>query len=411
MSWEDKDIDDLFREAADSMRFEYNAAYFEDIEAQLPLRKRRPILLWFSALLVTLAAGGFYMYFESKDLPLSTSTLEERKQLKEDVQSSDANLLSVPAETTKNGGTVLASEPENKDLSAMGTIAIKPEREIPAKPEFGFISENNEASHETASSLDPTDLQERMLNADESTALQEDLSTTNNGGENIHSFETQEVGSVSVSHDLFETALVPSAKKGHPFFVEVGAGLGQSYIRSAENGSNRMATYSVLLGHAKHIGSWSTHFGLGVSHAAFNNLLIADRTEIYGFGLTTYENSYRFTSLTSGCVNLGLNYTVNNHTIGVALAALVPLSPRISYTQQENGVLVSEGNAFVDRSFFRMTLEPELRYSLKITESWSLGLKVNAPLWSAIHSDRISGERTVLPVNGQLLLKKNFRLK
>ena len=65
MNWEDKDIDDLFREAADSAQFEYNDAYFEAIDAQLPLRKRRALWIWFSVLIVALTAGGLWIFTET----------------------------------------------------------------------------------------------------------------------------------------------------------------------------------------------------------------------------------------------------------------------------------------------------------------------------------------------------------
>lgn len=404
MNWEDKDIDDLFREAADSVRFEYNDAYFEAIDAQLPLRKRRALWIWFSVLIVALTAGGLWIFTDST-LPIDEKQIS--KTDKENLTESQASAKKTSAvnEQARNGGEA--------DSRFVGTERMEPPRiKQEGITKSVIVSESNQEEilvlTDEEIRLEDNRFEENGIVSEEVTVISDDPISLSANEREITQVALSEEVIINSSHDL--VALPPNTKLKNSIFIETAAGLGQSYIRSVENGANRMESYSLVVGYSYQCGAWSYRAGGGLNHKTFNNLNIADRTEIYGFGLTTYENSYSFSSLTSAQLNFGVNYQIRKHQIGLGLNLLIPVSPRITFSEYQNGELAASGAAFVDRSFFRTTIEPELSYTFSLDKRFDLGMKLHAPMLNPINSERITGERAALPINGQVLLRWNLGL-
>lgn len=415
MNWEDKDIDDLFREAADSAQFEYNDAYFEAIDAQLPLRKRRALWIWFSVLIVALTAGGLWIFTET------TLPVDEKQISKTDKENLTESQVSAKE-------TSAANEQVENDRDADSGFGDEERMEPRLIKQQGImksviISESNQEEVVVLTDeeirleeirfednrFENNRFEENSIVSDEVTVINDDPISSSGDEPEITQVELGEEVISNASHDLAILSL--GVKSRNSIFIEAAAGLGQSYIRSVENGTNRMANYSILVGYSYQRGTWSYRAGAGLNHETFNNLNIADRSEIYGFGLTTYENSYSFSSLTMAQLNFGVNYQIRKHQIGLGLNLQIPVSPRITFSEYQNGELVASGSAFVDRSFFRTTIEPELSYTFSLNKRFDLGMKIHAPILNPINSDRITGERAALPINGQVLLKWNLGLK
>lgn len=410
MNWEDKDIDDLFREAADSVQFEYNDAYFEAIDAQLPLRKRRALWIWFSVLIVALTAGGLWIFTETK-LPADEKQMSKtnKENLTESqVSAKETSAANEQAENDREavsrfGDTERMKPPRIKQEGTMKSVIISQsnQEEIVVLTDEEIRLEDNR--------LEDNRFEDNSIVSEEVTVINDDPISSSVDEPEIIQVELGEEVIINASHEL--AILPPGLKPRNSIFIETAAGLGQSYIRSVENGANRMANYSLLVGYSYQRGTWSYRAGAGLNHQTFNNLNIADRSEIYGFGLTTYENSYSFSSLTSAQLNFGVNYQIRKHQIGLGLNLLIPVSPRITFSEYQNGELAASGSAFVDRSFFRTTIEPEVSYTFSLNKCFDLGMKIHAPILNPINSDRITGERAALPINGQVLLKWNLGLK
>jgi hypothetical protein len=410
MNWEDKDIDDLFREAADSAQFEYNDAYFEAIDAQLPLRKRRALWIWFSVLIVALTAGGLWIFTETT-LPVDEKQISKtnKENLTESqVSAKETSAANEQAENDREadsgfGDTERMEPPRIKQEGIMKSVIISQsnQEELVVLTDEEIRLEDNR--------VEDNRFEENSIVSEEVTVINDDPISSSVNEAEITQVELGEEVIINASHDL--AILSPGLKPRNSIFIEAAAGLGQSYIRSVENGANRMANYSLLVGYSYQRGTWSYRAGAGLNHKTFNNLNIADRSEIYGFGLTTYENSYSFSSLTSAQLNFGVNYQIRKHQIGLGLNLQIPVSPRITFSEYQNGELAASGSAFVDRSFFRTTIEPELSYTFSLNKCFDLGMKIHAPILNPINSDRITGERAALPINGQVLLKWNLGLK
>jgi hypothetical protein len=410
MNWEDKDIDDLFREAADSAQFEYNDAYFEAIDAKLPLRKRRAVWIWFSVLIIVLTVGGLWVFTETT-LPVDEKQIS--KTDKENLTESQASAKETSAANeqaeddreadSRFGDTERMEPPRIKQEGIMKSVIISElnQDEIVVLIDEEIRLEDNR--------LEDNRFEENGNVSEEVTVINDDPISSSADELEITQVVLSEEVIINTSHDL--TTFPSSVKPRNSIFIEAAAGLGQSYIRSVENGTNRMESYSLLVGYSYQRGAWSYRAGGGLNHKTFNNLNIADRSEIYGFGLTTYENSYSFSSLTSAQVNVGVNYQIRKHQIGLGLNLQIPFSPRITFNEYQNGELAASGSAFVDRSFFRTTIEPELSYKFSLNPHLNLGMKIHAPILNPINSDRITGERAAFPINGQVLLIWNLGLK
>ena len=409
MSWEDKDIDDLFKEAAESVRFEYHDAYFDAIDAQLPLRKRRMGWIWLSVLALVLTVGGLWM-FTGTEVEMGRNQISTSDEVKRTIENAEKA-------STEDIGTVKNSEFKTS-VSEVNYITTKATKASILRPEIEFIEtslQQHQLANEGIQKVDEIKLAQNVIDHEILLTNDEDQLVSNEGKVDgvqedvvVKDESLNEELIINAPHDL--AVVSPSLKNKRALFVEAGAGLGQSYIRSLEGGTNKMATYSFQLGYSYQRGSWLYQAAGGINYKSFNNLNIADRSEIYGFGLTTYENRYSFSSLTSAQLSVGLNYTVKKHQIGLSVSTLVPVSTRISFEEFENGEMVASGSAYVDNSYFRVSIEPELRYLFSLNKNFDLGLKVFAPIWNPVNSDRILGERAAMPINGQVVMKWNLGL-
>ncbi len=411
MSWEDKDIDDLFKEAAESVRFEYRDAYFDAIDAQLPLRKRRVGWIWLSVLALVLTVGGLWM-FKGADVEMGRNQISTSDEV-------NLTIEKVGETSTEEIGTIEKSEFKDTTSEVNYRIAKATETTVQQPeissienrvPEQQLANDSQSLQNEEEIKLAQNEIgHEILLTNDEDQLVSNEGKVDSNHEDLVMKDESlNEELIINAPHDL--AVVSPSLKNKRAMFVEAGAGLGQSYIRSLEGGTNKMTTYSFQLGYSYQRGSWSYQAAGGINYKSFNNLNIADRSEIYGFGLTTYENRYSFSSLTSAQLSIGLNYTVKKHKIGLSVSTLIPVSTRITYEEFENGEMVASGSAYVDNSYFRMSIEPELRYLFSLNKSIDLGLKVFTPIWNPINSDRILGERAAMPINGQVVMKWNLGL-
>lgn len=405
MSWEERDMDELFREAADDMHFAYNDAFFEEIEKQLPIRKRRAFY-WYVPVLLVLLSGATYVYFSANGVKnevspvIGETTGKELPAQKVNAQHASHSEATPFVEGLDQitGGIQQHSfsdldnqvEPQKRFLSN-DLVAIEDLLESPSADEHSVWMD-----HENENELH------------ESNYFTEKESVTVEGV----ILEDQLVSETAELNDREISVSVPLVKRNaNNLFIEPAFGVGQSFVRSAETGSTRSYVFGLSAGYSKKIGSFDYSASLGIRQQSFNNLKIADRTEIYGFGLTTYDNSYHFKSITFASVGFGVEFNAKRHVMGAQLNAFVPVNAMIQFEEYTNGELKSSGTANVDRNYFRTIIEPSVSYSFELMEGFNVGLKVGAATANPLNSERIQGERVSLPLNGQLILKKKFNLK
>lgn len=391
MSWTDKELDDLFKEASGSETFEYNRAYFKDIEAQLPLRKKRKGIFWWIGGTGTLLFVGFI--FTLVGLPGKTNVKHVQTNITKQIgnkrfdkietrQELENNELSTDAATVKS---VLNEKSSSKWVVLQKDVA----------KDFLLTEKENQSSLITASNLN------QAINTET------ELEDTYN-----YSLQTLNLNSLNTMTSELLQSNWPSfikTKQGSSFFAEITSGIGQSPIQSTENGSSQSFSWAISAGYEYRRKSWSFAAGMGMTESYFNNVYIKERTTVYGFGANTLDNEYRFSSLFSLSLPVSASFRIGQHELVGGMNTIIPISAGLKYTEFIDGNIAQQNEGFTNPNFFRKVLfEPTIGYRFSLGNDWQIGARVGVLLMNPLNSDRILGERTATPLSGQITLRKTF---
>jgi hypothetical protein len=396
MSWTDKELDELFKDAASDQSFEYNAAYFKDIEAQLPVNNRKK--------------RGFYWFFGASGLVMSVIAVLlfwNNSATVHSIQSDHSTVESAPVKE-KTISQIQPLEGEKSTLNDYNVVNLEKhvnptvnQIEVTDKKEIQLqISKTEDAAVSMASNEDAAiqtnDVKEQSTEID-------NLSTVE--------VVAQETSTPDVLVQELNMPIRNTKKSG--LYIEFNGGIGQSPIQSTENGSSRSVNWGLQAGYIYSKNNWSLSTGLGAGESYFNNIYIKERSTIYGFGVNTYDNQYQFTSLFKLDIPVSFSYRLGSHELNAGLNTSLPLFARVSYTELKDGIEneVSKGVSSPLPYFRKVIFEPTLGYRFALDQHWSIGASLKAQLANPVNSLRVKGDRNLLPLSGQITLRKTFELR
>jgi hypothetical protein len=380
MSWTDEEMDELFRNAASEQCFRYKSEYFNDIEVQLPVRKRGAELVWWSS------AVGCILTFVAL---LMTS---ERTDFASHNSATDSSSLK---------GKLLKSEVVRRFSQQQGG-SIMPE------VRNQVIDNNLSSIYETALSPlnEPFNLQEAQI------VLQ---------SKEMVSAITSDIGELKLraadsfsGFELVERTFSAEQTVKHRFsiFTEVTSGFGESPIRNAESGKNLSAAYTLSMGAFFERNKWRLSAGAGITRIHFDNVYIKERSLVYGFGVVNYDNQYHFNSLIALEMPIRVGYRFGPHRVEAGLNTSINLSTTVRYQESIDGVMHREGSGIASTELFdRINFRPELRYSVELRKSWEIGVSAAVQVGSGIASERFKGIENQLPLSGSFSLRRTFDLR
>lgn len=395
MSWTDKELDELFKDAAAGQSFEYKAAYFKDIEAQLPVNKshKRGIFWWLGGSTLFLLLIGTVLFLEPTNTDKSSNTLQTKTENIFRSATGSIKVRVAEKRSSKNHSLSVSSTVNDRIVvTASNRVTTAKQSDIVKSAFVEPISGDLEVAIVSEHTLNGVDVSNEIGQ----------LSTQING---IHSYATPELIQQNFSLPIL------SRSKSQIYF-EFSGGMGQSPIRSTENGSARSMNWSVSSGYQFAKNNWAVSAGAGVGEQHFNNLFIKERSTIYGFGVNTFDNHYQFSSLFTLDLPVNFSYRFGAHELSAGLTTSMPLFARVSYTELKDGKENESGRAISSASpFFRkVLLAPELGYRFALDQNWSIGASLKTQLLNPIATDRMKGERSVLPLSGQITLRRTITL-
>jgi hypothetical protein len=395
MNWRDEDIDGLFQSADKSANFTFDESYFKDIEEQLPVRRKRLLWPWLSASVVMVAGLSVLFMWWGTEVDYDTTVADN---------GSGGEILTNGIDTKK--------ESEDRSVSNMkGKNSL-----LNAMDKAGSSMEGiGNTVNDNAISIPTEDISEKGI--DDLNKLAEI-----EGSELLASVAENDVLSLNVrSIELLDnetqsfgiSAVNQKRRSANNLFVSFGAGMGQSFITSTENGSSFTQLLGLTFGYERIIDrNFTLHGSIGFSQQMFDNLYIKERSVVYGFSSNTIENHYNFKALSNVDLNAGINYRIKRHQFGLNMNISKPIFASLSYTERINEGTVAEGSGTTDCSFFqKVFIEPGASYFFSLTPTFQLGGAFNVNFSDPVLSERIMGERTNLPLRGQVILKYNIDLK
>jgi hypothetical protein len=400
MSWTDDEIDKLYQTGAAGSQFEYKAEYWREMEAMLPIQKKRGDALWFffSALIFGLLLTSVFI---QEPLSLnSDETLVADTKTYEDVTTVESTIESESIDSEKpNGwGNESTSNAISRDEGDLKSTT------------HGEVSNpiQSTRSDESSESVKPIDQQKAELNGSDNGELTSiDVGTLQTRSWDLTSRATLQ----EQSHPWDKAKINTVALNG--MFVQLLGGVSQSMIDPSTGWSN---SFGAGVGYNLEKGRFILNVGLNGLISNHNDLELTRSAKVYGFGseVYTYNIDYQQLYLLEGNIEFG--YLLGRHVLNVGVRPSYVFSSRVrvsetaiadqSFTSEEHGSYYG----YMD-GLKRIGLKPTFGYAYRIRPDLQVGMNVGVQLLQGVNEDFVEGKNNNLPIDGQLYLRKTIRFR
>lgn len=387
MNWSDEDIDHLFRTGANDIKPVYDPAFWDEMEAMLPVEKKRSPFPWFwtslSAVVALLGIAGFNWFFSS-----------EKSTDFNAVKLSQANAIVVSEQRANNSQTIQTADgtsATDSNPTAIQTLnsTKKAERKTRKQeeniPPISYIPNLEQTPTET----DNSDL---LLNSEN-----DEISTTSLAFLPI-SWEngTTSLGQQSLG-DLFAN------RKKRAFYVDFGVGAGQSFVKNA-NASPQMNA-SVGAG----MSYFPSRFGFSLG-AQFNaiqpsDLVLNRRSKVYSFSSTDYTQRLHYKQLYTVSIPMNLMYKTARSRFEIGVSPSYVVQTQLAFTSSINGEMDQTGTALnADLGLNRFNVLGQVGYHVSLSKNWAAGVRISTWLTQPTQEGVFESKTTRLPTQGQFTL-------
>jgi hypothetical protein len=406
MSWNDQDIDQLFKGAKAPEPAAFQESFWSEMEAMLPEQKRKKAGLWWivsgAAALLLLAGGGFWLAGQPAGntqlagpmKPFLGSNHYEyvSKSMTDLPQPAKAIVTPVITENTIESTAYQNVQRQNPGIRSSNTTAdfSLPSREMP---------EVTSAEHLAANSTDMVDQPvEELVIAEDLPKMELFYQYPQQGG--LYAA----TGDVPADCETYRTCAAKSINFPKParFYLQTSAGIGQSAQHVAGK-SDLVHFYSVGGGLYKKLDRMVFTFGAAARVDFAKNILYTTYPSSDTRIDTKYSQLYSFEMPVSIGYEAGRNSIVATVTPGFQTA--------FSGNQQETHFdeIVRSEQAFGKISDAKtLTMEIGATYWRSMTPNWYLGVGMNVDILKPFNSAMYAGEQRLLPLNGQLSLRRTF---
>ena len=175
-----------------------------------------------------------------------------------------------------------------------------------------------------------------------------------------------------------------SDKTGFSTNFEIGAGKSQSY---AEN-TILPTTYNLILRTKYAFQNIEFSSGIGLQIENNTNLSVSKRTQVYGFGVTNYEQTINYQTLLHLTVPIQVSYSRNNLKYGVGMQLRMLSSSKLDFENKTNGITTELGNlSGITTGLNRINFDSYLFCERKLNERMNLGVKLSKQLTSTVRNE------------------------
>jgi hypothetical protein len=394
MSWSDDEIDKLVRDAFNEQTFEFRNEYWQDIERQLPVNKRRkPLTVFYSAVvLVSMISIGYGFFHQNK--PAMTKSEFKLPH-------------TVVAKAQKNEQT----SQKNHFLDSHLTSNSKGNQYNHFEPvENGITTEISPAHTERTSAEVNTDDSFSELAGNFNPANRFDIESINTDSYFVDSLYTHETIDLHQVENQLENSNRTLTRMNTPkirYWTETVAGIGQGWAEDKTNSHFANTSVGFNAGIQLPVNRFTFSLGAGLKSTFFDKLTINERTKIYGFSVDQLENTYTFKSVVSITLPISLSYTFGRQSLSFNLTPSMNVSCSLNKTQYMNGNKLSDQDGVANVNLFqKYRFETGIGYDYFVNEKLKVGLRCNIQLLQPIASDRFTGAPVKNPFEGQLYIRR-----
>lgn len=391
MSWSDDEIDKLVRDAFNEQTFEFRNEYWQDIEKQLPVNKRRkPRTIFYAAvMLASLISIGYGLFFHGNRPAMTESKFKlphnvVAKAQKNELTSQNNHFLDTHFTGNSERNQYMHIEPIEHGISTAISTEDAETTPVKATPDNSFIE---------------------LANIKPSTSF----AVVNTDSYSVDSLSAKEAIFPQFENQLENSNRILNSSNASKirYWTETVAGIGHIWANDQTESHFANTSVGFNAGIQLPLNRITLSLGAGFKSTFFDKLTINERTKIYGFGVDQLENTYTFKSLVSLTLPVSLSYTFGRHSLSFNLTPGANVSCSLNKTQYMNGNKLSDQNGVANVSLFqKYSLETGIGYDYYINEKLKVGLRCNLQLLQPIASDRFTGTPVKNPFEGQLYIRR-----
>lgn len=395
MSWEDEDIDQLFRDSAKQIDVPFQDAFWDEMEAMLPQKKKKKGFFWIfrtSFTVIAAVIAGTFLFPTQRPVSAKLKSVSEVKSTPTDVVAISPIAQTTSLETNKTTDTNVDEKTQHAHFKS-NDQASRFENRASKNP---FLTEGAISAHTSSNTgkINPPLLK----------------SFTSQNTENQSESEIRlPFRSMSTSIGLQPSKNIEMQLKNrrdNPWFLQLNAGIAQAYLRDASTVS---PTFSIGIGYQKQVVNLAFSAGLQVQNMFVNSLEITRTSRVYHFASTTYEQKIQIKQLYTLEIPLAVSMIKNRHTFSVGLTPGYLIGSLVKVREFENGSLEQQNNYLGQRIGLKsMSLKPHVGYQMQVNKAWQVGIQIQTQLLDQIDLTPFAGEARKFPLTGQFTIRKTL---
>jgi hypothetical protein len=372
MSWNDQDIDQLFKGANAPEPPPFEEDFWKEIESQLPPKKRRKALGWWlsgGAAAIVLIAGTYYFL---PNVNHSDASVTVGKNTSREKQASGETGMKGSNQTVESVSSVVAPA-LIRDSKWESPVARKQvvHQGFGKAACYGVPSKNEESVTDGEVIVNPLPVR--------------DLAIT--------------------TGPLTRNAPDVALPKQDRFYLELASGIGQSYRKSVNGTTNVLHYYALGGGLQTKAGNMVLSLGVNLRVDFLRNLINRQVID----NATDHRIDTRYNQLYSFETPISLGYNFGRNTLGMVVTPgfQTAFSGKEEETQNSEIIRTEQVSGKVDDSK-TLTMEAGIFYRRALAPQWQFGCALNADILRPFGAPTFTGQQRLLPLNGQISLRYTF---
>lgn len=433
MSLEDKNIDQMFSDAAHSQKApQYDPAYWAEMNAMLNARdaKKRGFLFWAFGGTIVFAGLFLSLFIFNMDLSktqerytqvaLSTEMQFENvdytknaiRPIQKNVNTDEKSVSSINKQERKNTSTESNKMQSNSDVNTRKNSLTnnKNTRETKSDKSLFIAQESKGQSNslEHSSELDlknensDDDLNRASIQVNEMNHNHTaDDAIQNLPFEFVNVLHLDEAGNIFHSNNNFK----PRPRLS--IYAKLGGGLMENYKTSRPYESGLIDLSLNLEGNFNGI---ILRTGVGAQHTSNADLILSKKAKVYGFGVTRHQRDLSYQSLFDLYIPLEFGYRINATSFGVGVQANYLINTGMDLNHYEDHFLVETEKYYGNTDGLnKFSTQGYLWMEHQLTSRIALGAKVGTNISGRIKDDSYFNQSsTTNPIYGQITLRFNI---
>ena len=394
MSWNDTDIDQLFRGATPPEAPAFQEEFWNEMETLLPVQKRRKVGFWWiggSAALLTLIGISLVWWNSATNSAHATKnpTTLAHSEATNVEKNNTSEKTTVGTEQTSVSPASIESIPLNKHLTnrlndqQVNNLQL-PERKKVEDPIIEITETNSMSDQKEAISNErPAYVFDQLVPL------------------KVIAKPTLTVDSPNLPQ-FYPDFDKPKAER---FYAQLAVGIGQSYQYKVAGTSDLVHHYALGGGLYKCIDRMVLTFGVNARVDFSQNIV----NSIYSGPNSNHQINTKYSQLYSIELPVSIGFRFGRNTIGGTVTPGFQTAFTGKETEILNEVTVrSERVAGTVSNGKTLTMEIGVNYWRTLAPNWYAGVAFNTDAIRPFNPANFAGQQRFLPVNGQLIVRRTF---